>query len=137
MDRARFEHLLDAYGGDLRRWPESERDAAAAYARDNREALAPQLAAAEGLDRVLTYANGPASPDLALAARILAAAQQTRSVTRRTVTPFAGWALAACALLGLFIGYGAAMAAPAADADDYFAAAFAPPVAPDEPGEPG
>src|SRR5690606_38596004 len=28
MDLERFEHLADAYGADLRRWPEAEREAA-------------------------------------------------------------------------------------------------------------
>ena len=52
--------------------------------------------------------------------------------------PPAGWALAACALLGVVIGYsGGALAAPAADQDEYFAAAFAAPAPMMDSGDPG
>ena len=45
MTPERFEHLADAYGGDLRRWPEAEREAARRLL-DNRPDLAARLQAA-------------------------------------------------------------------------------------------
>lgn len=133
MDRARFEHLLDAYGADFARWPAAERQAGAAYAEQHRTDTAEALARAGELDAMLQYGRG-AEPDIAaLSARVLAAAPQP-------VRGFGGgarWALAACALLGVVAGYGGGLLAPAAiEADDaYFAMAFeAPAVALGEDG---
>ena len=138
MDRARFEYLLDAYGADFRRWPPQERDAAVAFARANVEALAPLLNAARTLDAKLNWATDapPASSDLIN--RIMAAASRARPAPPRKFAPAAGWALAACTLLGVLIGYGGgALAAPSADQDDYFTAAFEAPPAINDTGDPG
>jgi len=70
----RLETLLDAYGGDLERWPSGE--AAAARALMARSPEAAALAReASALDRVLAQASGP-RPErlLALSDRILSAA---------------------------------------------------------------
>jgi hypothetical protein len=129
MDRARFEYLLDAYGADFRRWPFDERASAEAFARENAEALAPLLEGAHALDAKLSSAGVAQAPSVGLSGRVLAAAPRARVTPQRTNFAPAGWALAACTLLGALIGYGGgAFAAPAADQDDYFAAAFeAPP----------
>jgi hypothetical protein len=138
MDRARFEYLLDAYGADFRRWPPDEREAAQAFARDNAEAIAPSLEAARTFDTTLDLADAPQAPSAELSARILAAAPRARPTAPRTNFAPAGWALAACTLLGVLIGYGGgALAAPSSDQDDYFAAAFAAPPAVDDAGDPG
>ena len=46
MDRARFEHLLDAYGADFRGWPERERSGGEAFARAHEQELAALISAA-------------------------------------------------------------------------------------------
>lgn len=136
MDRTRFEYLLDAYGADFERWPSDERAAGLAFARDNSEAAAPLLNAARALDAKLDWARAQVPPSAALVARILIAAP--RALERAPNLAPAGWALAACALLGVVIGYGGgALAAPAADQDEYFAAAFEAPPAIIDAGDPG
>jgi len=138
MDRARFEYLLDAYGADFRRWPPDERAAAEAFARDNAEALALLLDGAHSLDANLNLSSGAPPPSADLINRIVAAAPRARAAPTRTNFAPAGWALAACTLLGVLIGYGGgALAAPSADQDDYFAAAFEAPPAINDTGDPG
>lgn len=132
MDRTRFEHLLEAYGADFARWPASERAAGAAYAEQHANAVAPLLRDARALDGALNEARGLA-PDVAkLSARVLAAApKQAQGFDRR-----AGWALAACAVFGVMLGYGGGLMAPAAAAEEeYFLMAFEAPFM--EPGEGG
>lgn len=127
MDRSRFEHLLEAYGANFARWPEPECADGEAYAHAHADEVAALLGDARSLDAAFGAGKGLPEPSVALTARILAAAP--RLASRRASYAPAGWALAACALLGVLIGYGGgALAAPAADQDDYFAAAFeAPP----------
>ena len=125
MDRERFDHLLAAYGGDFRRWPEEDRAAAAAFAAKNPD-MAASLKEAHALDRALDQARGELVDTSALAARLLAQApRQAPWLDRRAML-----ALAACAVFGLVLGYGGGRLAPAADADDaFFAAAFEAPFA--------
>jgi hypothetical protein len=130
--------LLDAYGADFERWPRDERAAGLAFAQDKSEAAAPLLGAAQALDAKLNWARSQVAPSAALSARILAAAPRASSAKRAPNLAPAGWALAACALLGVLIGYGGgALAAPAADQDEYFAAAFEAPPAIIDAGDPG
>jgi hypothetical protein len=136
MDRARFEYLLDAYGADFRRWPPDERAEAERFVRENAEALAPLLEAAHVLDATLDLAGMVQAPSASLSDRILAAAPRARSTPQRTNFAPAGWALAACTLLGVLIGYGGgALAATSADQDDYFTAAFEAPPAVTDAGD--
>lgn len=132
MDRARFTELLDAYGSAFPRWPASERVAGAAFAERHAADLAPLLEAARGLDAALEGGRGAAPDTSALAARILAAAPRSRAGFDRR----AGWALAACAVFGVALGYGGGLLAPTSDVDDeYFVMAFeAPLIAPGEGG---
>lgn len=138
MDRARFEYLLDAYGADFRRWPLDEREAAQVFAQANADTVAPLLSAARALDTKLNWANDTPATSAALINRVVAAAPRARVTPKRTNFAPAGWALAACTLLGVLIGYGGgALAAPSADQDDYFAAAFEAPPAINDAGDPG
>jgi hypothetical protein len=138
MNRTRFEYLLDAYGADLTRWPQDERAAAERFARENAEVLAPLLQAAHALDAKLSLAAAVQAPSIGLSDRILAAAPRAVARPQRTNFAPAGWALAACTLLGVILGYGGgALAAPSADQDDYFAAAFEAPPAITDAGDPG
>ncbi|MGD9979845.1 MAG: hypothetical protein AB7H66_15515 [Hyphomonadaceae bacterium] len=130
MDRERFEHLLDAYGADFRRWPAETRAAAAAYAAQNADAAAP-IAEARALDERLDAVRAAPAPSPALAARILAQAPRVaRAFDRRAVM-----ALAACAVFGLLLGYGGGLLAPAPLEDDaYFTMAFEAPFAFEDEG---
>lgn len=126
MDRERFLHLLDAYGADFRRWPASERTAAAAFALQHGRDL-PELAEARALDRVLNSARDEDDVSEDLASRILARAPQAVEwgFDRRAM-----FALAACAVFGVVLGFGGGLfAPPATDQEAYFAMAFEGPSA--------
>jgi len=136
MDRTRFEHLLEAYGANFTRWPEGERDAGEAYARDHVDEVAALLAAARSVDDVLDAGKVSSAPSAALTARILASAPKSSSVRRVNFAP-AGGALAACAVLGVILGYGAGAVAQPSDDGSYFSAAFEPPPEAPPPGDQG
>ena len=102
MTPERFEHLADAYGGDLRRWPETEREAARALAAADLQAAA-LLHEADGLDALLDAAPRVAASH-ALRERVIAAAVGAGLGRRRRAgigvmawLSGAGWAAAACA----------------------------------------
>lgn len=122
MDRERFEHLLAAYGGDFRRWPAEERAAAAAFAAQDADAAAA-LTAAKALDEALDHARATPGDTSLLAARVLAQAPRPPPwLDKRAML-----ALAACAVLGVMLGYGGGLMAPVDVDDAYFAAAFEAP----------
>lgn len=132
MDRVRFDQLLEAYGADFARWPAAERAGGAAFAEAHAAAVGAALAEARALDEMLGAPDE--APDVALlSARILK--QVPRAV--QGFSARASWALAACALLGVVLGYGGGqLAAPAADQDDmFFTMAFEAPF--ETPGEGG
>jgi len=65
MTPARFAALAEAYGGEIARWPEAERDAAAALLAGEPDFAAPVLAQASGLDGALAqWPSMAASPAL-------------------------------------------------------------------------
>lgn len=108
MTLARLRQILDAYGADSRRWPESERAAALTLIADSPEAGASRAQAA-ALDALLDGSAAPA-PSPELMAEILAAAEPS-SWRRRAaeIWPFGPiWqpasAMAMAAALGLAIG---------------------------------
>jgi hypothetical protein len=72
MDLNDFQHVLDAWGGDPRRWPADRRAAALALAGSDVRAAA-LLAQAQALDALLDQAPVQA-PSLALRTRIAGAA---------------------------------------------------------------
>jgi len=111
MERTRFQHLLDAYGADFKRWPAEERGSAAIFASQHAGEAEAMIAHARALDAALEPVRDVAmTPDLA--ARILAQAPAPPAFDRRAV-----WALAACAVFGVALGYGGGLLAPPADAD--------------------
>ena len=125
MDRSRFEHLLEAYGGDFARWPANERAAAAAFVAQHGEEVAQALRAARALDAALKAAREAAPDTSRLARRVLARAPGPQ---RQGFGGRAKWALAACAVFGALLGYGGGLMAPATAADDsYFLMAFEAP----------
>lgn len=131
MDRERFVELLDAYGGDFRRWPAETRAPAAAFAMESADA-ASMLTEARKLDAALDAAREKAPPSGELVDRILAFAPrvQRAAFDRRAV-----FALAACAVFGVVLGYGGGLLAPAPIEDDsYFTMAFEAPLAIEDEG---
>lgn len=131
MDRERFANLLDAYGADFRRWPAEVRADAAGYAAQNADAAA-LIADARRLDAVLDSARANTQPSSDLAARILASAPRAQ---RSAFDRRAMFALAACAVFGVLIGYGGGMLTPVPTEDDsYFSMAFEAPSAFEDEG---
>jgi hypothetical protein len=131
MDRERFVELLDAYGADLSRWPANARAAGAAYAAQAPEAAA-LITEARVVDLILDAARGSdeLSPDLA--ARVLASAPRAQ---RPAFDRRAMFALAACAVFGVVLGYGGGLLAPVPNEDDaYFTMAFEAPLAFEDEG---
>jgi len=127
MDRQRFDHLLEAYGADFKRWPEAEREVGAAFAAAHPGDVSEALQAAVALDGALDARRvEPGAPEL-LAARILAAhkRQRTSGLDWRAVA-----ALAACGVFGIVLGYSGGLMAPLAYEDeDYIASVFEAPFA--------
>lgn len=111
----RFAALAEAYGSDLARWPEAERDGAAPLAET--EAGRVILDRARRLDRLLATYRVP-EPSSALAGRVLADAgrvARTRRLVRRWWT---GLGLAGVGLAGAIAAATAATAIlPASEAD--------------------
>lgn len=132
MTRERMEAILAAYGASPARWPEAERAAAQAWAHANAAAFAAMAREAAALDAALDLDVGEAADDEALAVRILAARDGNVIPVRfGAPRPAGGWrrqaaALAACAVLGLAIGFAGAPRREdmAMDIDAAFGAAF-------------
>lgn len=95
MTPDRFDALAQAYGGQMRRWPEAERAAAEAFARAHAAEAEQALSKASALDAVLDRYDAPA-PRADLAARILAARPLSADWRRWAAGLGAGLA-AACA----------------------------------------
>ncbi|MGD9815071.1 MAG: hypothetical protein AB7Q23_02295 [Hyphomonadaceae bacterium] len=135
MDRTRFGQLAEAYGADLQRWPAHQRAAAAAYAAAHKGEADAILADARATDAVLDAGRAGEPDTSALAGRILAQApkRQSAGFDRRAM-----FALAACAVFGVLIGYGGGLLAPPIETDDaHFAAAFEAPFFADDVGDEG
>ncbi|MDR6623756.1 hypothetical protein [Caulobacter segnis] len=118
MSLERFEDLADIHGGDIARWPEGEREAARALLAAEAPRLAPLLAAAAQLDRLLDLAPAQ-SPSAALMGRLISAAPRPSGGGRRWIAGLSaalGLSAAAFAgvLVGVTVGRPAQMAAPVA-----------------------
>jgi hypothetical protein len=132
MTRERMQALLDAYGANALRWPEAEREGAQAWAAAHAEAFAAMAREAEALDAALAFDVRDSADDETLAQRVLAmrdgnvvAVDFGRGrVANDWRRPAA--ALAACAVLGLAIGFTGAPRHDdiAMDLDAAFGAAF-------------
>ena len=104
MSLERVEDLAEIYGGDIARWPEGEREAARALLAGQAERLAPVLAAAAQLDRLLDLAPAQ-SPDAALLGRLISAAPRPAAVGPRWLVGLsAALGLSAAAFAGVFVG---------------------------------
>ena len=116
MTVERFEDLAGAYGGEIARWPEGEREAARALLAAQPQRLGAVLAQAADLDRLLDLA--PAQrPDAALLGRLIAAAPQPANTARRWIVGLsAALGLSAAAFAGVMAGVsiGSQVQAPAA-----------------------
>ena len=104
MDVARFGELAEAWGGDLRRWPEGVRETARGWAEAHPLEAERALFEARMTDAVLDASPRPVV-SMALRDRVLASAAQA-GLKARGVWPGlrkmlwiggAGWAAAACA----------------------------------------
>lgn len=128
MTRERAAAILSAYGATPSRWPEAERAALEAWAGANGEDFATLVREETALDAALDLDARASGDDVALAARILAARDGANVV--RPQFGRAAWmraaALAACAVLGLALGFANAPARDdfAGDLDAAFGAAF-------------
>lgn len=100
MTPDRFETLAEAYGGDVARWPDAEREAAAALMAERPAWAGDVLARAGDLDAALDAFAAPRASS-ALAERIAAAAP------RRRAQRWTGWLVPA----GMGAGLAAACAA--------------------------
>src|SRR5260221_14201847 len=78
MTPARFSQLLEAYGADFRRWPETERASAHALVAQGSPELRRQLAEATQLDGLLD-SHTVAAPEMQLVERIAAGMAQPGS----------------------------------------------------------
>lgn len=101
MTAERFLALTAAYGADRRRWPESERAAAEAFAAIHADVARPALAEADAIDALLCRSPTP-QVSMALRDRVLAAASAGGRagrvwIDRLSLAFGAGWAAAACA----------------------------------------
>lgn len=117
MDKERFAAIVAAYGADPGRWPERERHAAQAYARAHADECAALLAEARALDAALAAAPAHQPSDL-LTARVMAAHRAGLRAGLIHGPRRAALALAACAAMGVLIGFGGARLAPVASPSD-------------------
>lgn len=136
MNRERIMAILEAYGAAPARWPEDERASAQAWAGANAAEFAAMARAEVVLDAMLALDRRDGGDDAALMARVLASAAHgegggnvVRAVFGRRSSPHTFWreatALAACAVLGLAIGFANARPDDAGyEMDAAFGAAF-------------
>ncbi|MBL8560014.1 MAG: hypothetical protein JNM47_14920 [Hyphomonadaceae bacterium] len=123
MSRTRMQAILDAYGADARRWPAEERAAAEAWAAAHGDDFATMAREAQALDAALALDVRESADDAKLAAQVSAILVAPR--------PANDWwrpvaALAACAVLGVAIGFAGAPRHDdiASEVDAVFGAAF-------------
>ena len=133
MDEGRMAAILDAYGADPGRWPAAERDAARAWLTAHPDRLVEARAEAQIVDAALARdrRDDAASPALEMRVRAgIPGAGETvtpfRPPSRAPRTIGAIAALAACAVLGVVLGFSNAATGEdsTADADAAFGAAF-------------
>ena len=104
MDLARFEALAAAYGGELSRWPNAERDAAHAFQAREPELAAQLLHAEDDLDDALHAWRG-AAPSTDLRTRVLASAPKPGAAKARGRWMWlTGAGLAAAGVSGIMFG---------------------------------
>jgi hypothetical protein len=112
MNETRFMELLGAYGADMSRWPEDDREAAEVFLESAPHRIKDIWESERTFDHLLALEkDGPAS--IALEAKVLAASPDRRSV-RRPAAIWGSWkapqwatggAIAASLALGFAVGY--------------------------------
>ena len=108
MKLGRFETLVAAYGATPSRWPEAERAAAEAFARDDPRARA-LLAEADSIDALL-FAHKAPQPSATLRAMVIEAAPRKRRLAGRARLWWSGLALAMAGASGMLAGSAATAA---------------------------
>lgn len=109
MDQNRFQALAQAWGGDMRRWPESERAGAETFRVADPARAAAILAEAGAIDAWLDAAPPP-QPSAALRDRVVAAAAGTvglkprRPLFARPAAWLSGAGWAASCAAGVMVG---------------------------------
>jgi hypothetical protein len=124
MSLDRFETLAEAYGGDVARWPDAEREAAAALMTERPDWAQGVLARAGELDAQLA-AYAPRRAAAGLMDAIIASAPQARRGRRWRawlVPAGMGAGLAAACAAGVVLGGRLAAPPAASDADAVVAA---------------
>jgi hypothetical protein len=130
MTQERALALLAAYGADPARWPEAERADAVAWFATHQDRVADALMEARAVDASLAIEGPQQLASEALVTRVLAAAPGSNvTVLRpRAFGVRAMAALAACAMLGVVVGFGSvggrAQDPIGAEADAAFGEAF-------------
>lgn len=136
MDAHRFGDLAEAYGGDMSRWPEADREAAAAWRAAHPRDAATILDGARALDDLLGAWRIPEPAETLRSQVLVPAPAIVRRARRRAfvLTLGGGAGLAAACLAGIlvapFLLSGPAPAAPARPAPTLAMAAPAPVRAP-------
>lgn len=124
MTPERFEALAEAWGGDVARWPDAEREAAAAWMAAEPGRASAILGRAGDLDAVLA-AYDPPRVTLGLAERIAAGAPKSRTRRVGWLLPAGmGAGLAAACAAGVMLGAQLAPAPASADDPDAVVAAI-------------
>ncbi|HEX7912613.1 MAG TPA: hypothetical protein VF534_31600 [Paraburkholderia sp.] len=103
MTPERFHQIVEAYGAEPRRWPQQERAAAEAWARQHRAEADAVLAEAAGLDAWLA-ADRLEPPGEALRQRVLDGAPVRHREAPRRRRWWSGAAVAGVGLLGGLAG---------------------------------
>jgi len=104
LSRDRFLALAEAYGGDIARWPEPEREAARALLLQDPQGLGHHLEAAAALDRLLDLAPAGAV-DAALLGRLVSTAPRPAASARRWIAGLgAALGLGVSAMAGVTVG---------------------------------
>ncbi|MBX3482474.1 hypothetical protein [Phenylobacterium sp.] len=118
MTPDRFETLAEAWGGDVARWPDAEREAAAALMAEQPAWAAQALARAAELDAALDACAAPRVRGV-LAERIAAGAPRPRAArwVGWLVPAGMGAGLAAACAAGVLVGAQASAPAGAAASD--------------------
>lgn len=102
MNAERFQMLADAYGGDIRRWPQGEQAPAWRWLEDNERARS-MLVNAGALDALLN-ASAPLMASCPLRERVIASAPLRRPVWGRPAAWMSGAGLAAACAAGVLLG---------------------------------
>ena len=123
MTPERFETLAEAWGGDVARWPDADREAAAALMAEKPAWAERVLAGAGELDAALS-ALAPPRGSAGLADRIAAGAPKARPRWRSWLVPSAmGAGLAAACAAGVVLGAQLSLPVAAPDEPDAVVAA--------------